>query len=528
MANYRPAFYFLGTKSNPPLTLATGQRRSTLLTGAWDYEAQGPCMGCAGHAKTNPNGHTTIGRHFCNANSRYSPLHPAHRLPMRFIRYCQNYLSYQSWLVQGWQAADPTFMLNADAYNNFATWYGFEIKYSYDNTLVLACNGIDPREVQTFFAGSRGDDPNGPLTWVNGFGSWAQVGDEVEIGGNSVLAGRVRCRVTSFDFTMLPSMVKSGDGSVFAITVDQTVNFADLRADPATDTIPYVTIFREAYQPEAWMDTSEPSPMFVYYRSMVWDKANFPTNGIFELLDESGGPCRIAQPIADGELTPGLEGLGYRSAYNGTFKVEIDYGAGFVEIPLRYAVGNQWAWNRVGIGFDPSIRKWHSRVYLGGTLPNGQSINPLTEGAVRVRVYYGAETSDNTRADVSSPCQKRCYHCLEDFNGSIVTGSGVNGVGVYKDPETGQLFNDEARFRPSAFPGCTIPAHITAVTVATSTSGKHTTGTFYEILFQGRCSSARKQVYVGPADRGDAASVPGSAAAGAACRRSGNADRRQR
>jgi hypothetical protein len=414
VASYRQYFSYLAMLDSKARisTRPTGQRESP--GAGWDYAPPTRCARCTAHAK-NGGGHDSVGRHWCTDRSPWTPIDPRLRLPIRFVREAQNFLSYQRWLVQGWTAADPDYKVNADAGNNFCTWFIYEIVGASGRTLTLRVGAVeaDPRACTVTFMQLR-DPETGQLRPTFIQGSWCQVGDQLDIGGNSVLTGRVSCRIVANDgFTGLGTPV--GTGQTFSVTVDQDVSFAALKARPEdAANAPVAVVYREAYQPEAWYATSEADPMFVVYRSWETSAAPYLADGIVPLADGEGYPARIAWP---------LEGV--------TFRLEIDYGAGYQAVSLRgepMPGGGDYTWPRI------VDRGGGTRLYLGSSGARGESWPNLLAGAKRLRIYYGCHVWSSDVEGASSPCQGHCLFCAEDYN-KVVPRSGANGTGWAVGPD---------------------------------------------------------------------------------------------
>jgi hypothetical protein len=430
MVTYDPVVFGLDSTLSNPTGLATGQRESTLTEGEWQSEPLPECAGCPAHVSEGGT-HPTVGRHYCTANTLSSPLAPQHQFPFEFIRRMQNYLSYQNWLVNGWRAANPGFRVNAIAMNNFATWFIFKIVGASGRTLTLEIDDYDPRDVPIFFASGRSDndDPFSPLETSTNYGLWCQVGDQVDIGGNSVVSGRISCRIvapTSFPSVDYPAPA----GTTFTITVDQDVSYATLKADPDSEDAPKAFIYREAFQPELWETIADPTPMACLFRTVEFTPDQIE-DGIITLLNPEDENVRIAYPIYDREVPPGYTG---ESNVRGTFKLEINYGAGYQEINIREWDGTSgnYSWPRIAVTHITGGYK--TELWLGAVGPLGQTMtNLINESVISVRVYFGYEVANLTVEGARSPCQGRCGHDVRDFSNTVsgITTNGVDGNNYY-------------------------------------------------------------------------------------------------
>lgn len=419
MADYTSAFSEFLNKENPQTTLPTGERESTLTTGSWQYGPPKPCSGCSAHICSGGD-HCPVGNHYSLV-----PIADNQSINMpKFIRGIQNYLHYQNWLVVGEVSANPAFLYNGDAGNNFSTWKQFNILNGGGQWLCLESTSstTDPRNTELFWMATRENDGD-PLTYTRFYGSWCSVGMQLDIAGNSVDAGRIKCKIIDNDFS---SLAEDGTG-MFWVMVDQNIDYVMTPYDPNSTLPPYVLIYQQCYMPEAWQYMPDSAPFFCVETQIEIDASTI-SNNILELKDNNGNSTKIALPRYDGESEPGNPN---KSIWKGTFKLGIDYGSGYQDINLRSVNNGAYQWSRIYIDNGP-----HTKLYLGLNGPDGNPVTGWTNlltNAQKLRVTYCYKVADSSVVNSFSPNQCHCGNDLRDFNNVVakhpLAGTGIDAKG---------------------------------------------------------------------------------------------------
>ena len=431
MADYSSLFTEMAGKINTATTRTTGEREPTLVSGAtWDIAAPEVCKGCTAHSTASPPGtHPVVGRHFCTYPSAITPILASQRFPMSLCRKLEWFLHLQNRVANGWMAADPSLQLNGSAANNFATWYTWNLIGVSGNVLTFdtGSGALDPRNVRTSFSNVRSDtdDASSAFTYSDEWGAWCQVGDQVTIGGNSVVAGRICADIIAYDL----SNVSGGSAT---ITINQDAGLALTKINPYSSDKPTITVWREAYHPEKWPVMWEPSPLYSVENVLEVQDANFPTNGVFDLLDAQGHATAIAVPTGDYEPLPG--NTAPTSLY-GTFQVlvrvnglDLDYTP---SLRILDAANKVYRWPRVvATRVDGA---WSTKFYAGALDSSGNAQTNLLDKATKITIRYRYRVADASVTDAVCTCQDHCLWDCEDFNKLVGTSSGLGsgqGVGV--------------------------------------------------------------------------------------------------
>lgn len=406
--------------------LVTGHREIDGLE--YDYTPQAGCEGCPAHAKSQrepPDGaHVTVERHFCSQAGEVNPIPLSNRYKADTIRQLQQMVHYLNWLLW-WKEAAPAYPIGGSGYTPFITSQGYPIVSASGKTLTLRTAGRDPRNTVIFNKLTQ-PDPLGPYVNETALGVFPQPGDMCTFSENSVIAGRVQAKVVAMNFKSLPATV--GQNSTFTVTLDQEIGYAAMKAEPESSDEPRASFWREAYEPERWVEPKDPFWLLCAEKVDVFDLASLPAGGVLELKGFTGQPGLSAFPIADGENG---------SSFRGTFKLEASSDG-----------GNSWADLTASLRVDGryprfvveqlSASSLTTKLYLGATDYFGAAQPNLVEGKTHFRVRHCPKVASRAQPGAHQPCQDRCEHAKQDH--TKASFDAVGGPGFDKDLAGRQWF----------------------------------------------------------------------------------------
>jgi hypothetical protein len=317
---------------------------------------------CPAHVAETGGTHETICGHFLYGSGPCveNPIRAEHFPPAAFVERAQNFLSRQREIADGSPVEMPSFPYATLGNVNGATWVTGTIIEAAGKKLTLRVDDAtqDPRAM-----------PDG--------GGCVWVGDLLRFGDHGCMKGQAEAKVERVDLRRLSAPIVVGDD--YDVWVNVAVDAAAWKSDLESANEPTAYISKAHRLHDAWSEARQTgkTPFFCVQRTMTWEAAEFPENGIFELLDYYDDPCRILYPAHVGEVG---------KAMAATFGV-LGIRTGESEwTDVLTATGARWA--RLSCADNIS-----TKVYLGTTGAQGQTGLPdLTAGYDQIRIVFYCRT----------------------------------------------------------------------------------------------------------------------------------------